>query len=409
MLKIEFRSERKSREDILIQLPSSKSISNRLSIINALSEQPLPIIAWSEADDALTMQSLLKSREDELDVGMAGTAMRFLTAYHSLQKGREVVLKGDQRMHERPIGPLVAALRQLGAEISYLDKEGYPPLKIKGQPLDGSSIAIDASYSSQYVTALLLIAPYLKNGLEMNLQRPTSQPYIQMTTSLMQKCGIILHRKDDRIDVEKGTYQLNSAYQVEADWSSAAFFYQFFALSKLEEIKLNQLQDKSIQGDRKCVEYFQKLGVATSFHKDHIQLSKTAVVTEFIDVDMTDHPDLILPFVFAAVFLCKSVHIHGIQTLRLKESDRVKTLLTELQKLAEINYQVNERDLRIRLIKKKSVIPALQTHGDHRVAMSVAATIPIFNTLKLDDEKVVNKSFPNFWKELSKMGVVLKP
>lgn len=405
MLNLFFRPDRVDQEGI-IHLPASKSISNRLSIINALVEKELPISNWSDAEDSLLMRKILNSKEAEFDARMAGTVIRFLTAYFSIQEGRDVVLRGSDRLQERPIKPLVNALQDLGADIQYLEKSGYPPLRIKGVKLKRSSIEIDASLSSQFVTALLLIAPYLKDGLELKVIDPSSRPYIEMTLSLMSKCGIDCNWSNEIIVVKKGIYQLSESYEIESDWSSAAFFYQYFALSDLTELKIHNLKNDSLQGDRKCTEYFEKIGVSSRFEEDGVRLSKTRFEKEALDIDMSDQPDLILPFALAAVFLLPSIRIKGIQTLRIKESDRVKALTTELEKLASISFESDERSIRVKLKGSHSKVELLSAHNDHRMAMSLAPLCLLYKGLKLDDETVIKKSFPRFWNEVDKLGIV---
>jgi len=389
-----------------IKLPASKSISNRLSIIQALAGERLDISNWSEARDSQLMRDLLKSKETELNVEMAGTVIRFLTAYFAIQPEKKIILKGAARMHQRPIAPLIEALIELGADIQYVNEPGFPPLKINGKPLKGSKIKLDASQSSQFVTAILLIAPYLKNGLDLELMNPTSTPYISMTTKLMKMCGSKIQQKGHLIRVEEGSYALSSSYEIESDWSSAAFFYQYFALSDLNELKIAGLKENSLQGDNKAAEYFKMLDVQTDFTSSGLILKKNSVEKNALNLNMSDQPDLILPYVLTAVFLRPSVCISGIHSLRIKESDRVSALLTELQKLAEIDYQVDESTIFIKMLNKKQPNATLSCHNDHRMAMSLAPLCLLFNELTLDDGKVVNKSFPNFWSEISKLAVI---
>jgi 3-phosphoshikimate 1-carboxyvinyltransferase len=405
MLKLHFRTDQVDQRQI-IHLPASKSISNRLSIINALAQKELPISNWSDAEDSTLMRNILNSKESDLDAGMAGTVIRFLTAYFAIQEGREVLLKGSERLHQRPIKPLVDTLQDLGADIQYLEKAGYPPLKIKGKKLKGSSLGIDASLSSQFVTALLLIAPYLKGGLELNVIDPTSRPYIEMTLSMMSLCGIDCEWTNGQIAIKEGEYQLSESYEIEADWSSAAFIYQYFALSDLTELKISNLRSDSMQGDRKCIEYFEKVGVRSCFEKEGVRLIRTSFQKKALEIDMSDQPDLILPFAFTAIFQLPSVRIKGIQTLRIKESDRVKALTTELEKLASINYESDKGSILLQLKHKRPEVEQLSSHNDHRMAMSLAPLCLLYNKLELDDGVVVRKSFPGFWNEVGKLGIV---
>jgi len=405
-MSIRLFNTRKSSDEA-IELPSSKSISNRLLIMNALSKSDLNITNISEAEDSVLMQKLLSSKEKELDVSNAGTVIRFLTAFFSSQKGKEVMLDGNARMRERPIGPLVDSLKELGAKIEFLGKEGYPPIQIKGSKLKKKKLKVDASKSSQFVTALLLIAPYINGGLKMELLDPTSKPYIKMSLQLMRKAGIEWEMDGETIKVWEGEYHLKKKIKVEADWSSAAFIYQTFALSSISTIKIHGLQEDSLQGDSYCADIFEYLGVDTDYTKDGVILSRQSYDAVPLTIDLKGQPDLVLPFAVAAAYLLPSVKIKGVASLRLKESNRLEALRAELSKLADLIWEeeTDQLKLSIKTIHRGVDCFKISSHDDHRIAMSIAPLTTTYQCLDFDDSEVVRKSFPDFWKEIAKMGI----
>ena len=389
-----------------IELPSSKSISNRLLIAKALSNDQVQLVNLSAAQDTLALQNALSSNAEIIDVGMAGTAFRFLTAFYSL-KADKVILTGTKRMKERPIGILVDELRSLGANISYQEKKGFPPLKILKSELKGGKISIDASVSSQYVSALLLIAPYLENGLELTLDGDVvSFPYIDLTINLQQLLSIEVYRKGNTIKVNHGSYSSEQEVVVESDWSSAAFFYQYVALSG-KSLFIKNLNSKSLQGDVVCSTIFKSLGVETEFKNAGALLSfDSERVVDVLTLDMTETPDLIPSVAVTASQLVEKITIIGTKTLYIKECNRVEAMKNELLKVGSVLTEIDGNSIeiegsRMKVQKDKTVFTA---YGDHRMAMCLAP-LAVYSDLIIDEKEVVEKSFPNFWKELEKVGI----
>lgn len=399
-----------------INLPSSKSISNRLLIIRYLSHQDFPIENLSMADDTVLLDKILKqvsvdSPDFRLDVKNAGTAMRFLTAAFSVSQG-EYVLNCSERMKLRPIAPLVDSLRNLGAEIGYLEKEGFPPLHISGKSLNSEFLQIDAGLSSQFVSALLMMAPLLPKGLELELKgNRVSKPYISMTISLMQKFGIEVKQTYKSITVQKGSYKPLSM-SVEADWSSAAFFYEAVALAPLNsEIFLPGLFQNSLQGDAVLSGLFDYLGVETSFREDGILIRKISAADKNIRIDFTDYPDLALPIIVACAGLEVIGTFTGLENLVHKESNRVEALEKELTKFG---YDFRATGFGEWVLINSCAIDGakrqlpenvvVETYDDHRVAMAFAPLMLLAGKLKIKNPQIVEKSFPDFWEQLDRIG-----
>ncbi len=391
--------------DVSIQLPSSKSISNRWLIIKALSDGKIELTNLSEAEDTQLLKHLLESNSREMNAGMAGTVYRFLTAYLSVI-GKNVNLYGHARMHERPIEPLVNALNQLGANISYFEKEGFPPLSISPGNMRGGQIAIDSSVSSQFVSALLLISPKLKGGIELFLNgNVVSSPYIDMSIQVLWDAGINVSRAARRIRVEEGEFKTNEEIEMESDWSSAAFFYGYFALSNLERLFFKGLKLDSIQGDCHCHELFEMIGVETKSVSGGLELRKKPFAKKQLTVDLIDFPDLILPFALASVLIMDEVVIKGISTLFDKESNRVEALA---HGLSQLNIHL-EHDTKKMRLKKEDALPqsiVIETHNDHRIAMTFAMLSACMATVQIAQPDVVSKSFPGFWTEISKLSLI---
>jgi len=302
----------------------------------------------------------------------------------------------------------VDALRKLGAQISYLEKEGYPPLEIVGKKLSGGELKVDASVSSQFVSALLLIAPYLSTTLKVGLSELVSKPYVDLTVSLMKRLNAEIHFKGKLITVIPSKYSSKVELEVEKDWSSAAFFYQMLALTNIPKITFVGLSENSLQGDRRLASVFESFGVKTVFTTTGVELIKGPEVQQSLTLDLTDCPDLIPSVAVTAAILCDFAEIKGVQTLRIKESDRVSALKNELDK---IGVKVKElgKDT-IQIIPKKEIDinlkVAFSTYNDHRMAMCLAPLAVLFNEVEIENPKVVSKSFPHFWEELEKCGVV---
>jgi len=371
-----------------IDLPSSKSISNRLLIIQALCKQDFEIKNLSNSDDTNSLKNALNTTEERIDVGAAGTSFRFLTSYLATQKGKEFILTGTDRMKERPIQNLVAALQLLGAKIDYLEKDGFPPLKIKGTTILGGETTIDASISSQFISSLLLIAPTLANGLILNISgNLVSKSYIQMTLKLMEEFGIKHSWNDNKIVVNQQNY-IGKNYTIEADWSAATFWFEIASLSDVCNIKLNGLQQNSIQGDAKAKTIFKDFGIASVFENNALTLTKNNQKSLKV-IDLTDSPDMYQSLKCTLFALNKTTEIVGISTLKNKETDRMKAVENELKKL--------------------STSKIIETYKDHRMAMSFAPLSLKYGELTITNSEVVSKSYPNFWKDLSKAGFIITP
>ena len=394
-----------------VVLPSSKSISNRALTISALAGCDGTVENVSDCDDTRVMQAWLKNRPDTIDIGAAGTAMRFSTALLAVSEGTHVIT-GSERMKNRPIGVLVDALRQLGAQISYVEKEGFPPLRIEGNSqLRGGKVSLSGSVSSQYISALLMIGPMLKNGLILNLiDDIVSRPYIDMTLAVMRSYGAKAGWKDGRtIMVEPTRYQ-TSSYMVESDWSAASYWYEMVALSADAdaEILLPGLFAESLQGDSRGAEVFERLGVSTEHRGEEVVLRKNGMRVERLDVDFVEMPDLAQTFVVTCCLLRVPFHFTGLQSLKIKETDRIEALKRELAKLG---FQIEDRNNSELLwdgIRKKSPVSpdeiAIDTYEDHRMAMAFAPVAMILGNIIINNPDVVSKSYPRFWDDLREAG-----
>ncbi|MBC8753302.1 3-phosphoshikimate 1-carboxyvinyltransferase [Kordia sp. YSTF-M3] len=389
-----------------IAITGSKSESNRLLLLQALYPN-ITIANISNSDDAVLMQKALKSSDTIKDIHHAGTAMRFLTAYYATQNRQEITLTGSARMQERPIKILVEALRQLGADIQYTNNEGYPPLQIKGQKLQGNKVTLDANISSQYISALLLIAPTLENGLTLSLNgKITSVPYINMTLSLLNDLGVKTHFEGNTITVQRFEATENvKAFTVESDWSSASYFYSLIALSEIgTTIELSSYKENSLQGDSCLAEIYKEFGVETVFAENTITLSKKWEATqEAIKLDLKNAPDIAQTIAVTAFGLKLSCNMIGLHTLKIKETDRLVALKTELEKLGA-SVDITDASLHLHEATQINENIIIETYKDHRMAMAFA---PLALRVPLEIEKadVVSKSFPDFWKDLQNIGI----
>lgn len=393
-----------------IDIGGSKSETNRLLLLQALYPS-IKINNASESDDSTVMRQALTSKSDIIDVHHAGTAMRFLTAYFAQQEGREVTIAGSQRMTERPIGVLVDALSTLGAEIEYLVNEGYPPLKITGKKLKGGKVTINAGVSSQYITALLLIAPKLENGLQLHLDGEiTSRPYLEMTVSLLQQLGISVDLSENIITVapQSEIPNLKSEIVIESDWSSASYYYSIIALSEIgASFKLTSFRQDSLQGDSALVKIYEDFGVETVFSENAITLAKThnpKLATFSLQLNNT--PDIAQTIAVTCLGLGIGCHITGLHTLKIKETDRLSALKTELEKCGAAVTIIDDS---LTLKPFAGILPdvSVETYNDHRMAMAfapLAVKVPI--TIK--DAGVVSKSYPLFWDDLRRTGFVIE-
>lgn len=388
-----------------IQLPASKSISNRALIINALAESNCTPDNLSDCDDTRVMIKALTQDEETIDIMAAGTAMRFLTAYLSVTPG-ERIITGTTRMQQRPIQILVNALRELGAEINYINNEGFPPLRIKGTELKGNEITLKGNVSSQYISALLMIAPALKNGIVLHLSGEIiSRPYINLTLQLMQDFGAkAAWTSSDSISVAPQPYT-SIPFTVESDWSAASYWYQIAALSPKTEIELLGLFRNSYQGDSRGAEVFSRLGITTEFTTKGVKLKKTGKAPKRLEEDFIDIPDLAQTFVVTCALMNIPFRFTGLQSLKIKETDRIAALRNELKKLGYLIEEENDSVLMWNGERcEPEETPVIATYEDHRMAMAFAPAIICHPTMQIADPQVVTKSYPGYWEDLKQAG-----
>jgi len=390
-----------------ITISGSKSESNRLLILQKLFPEIL-IQNLSDSDDSVHMQHALSTEDERVDIGHAGTAMRFLTSYFAVNDGRDTVLTGSQRMQNRPIEILVNALNNLGASIDYLEKVGYPPIRIKGTKITKDKVQINGNVSSQYISSLLLIASKLENGLEIELiGKITSVPYIKMTLSLLTQLGIENKFEGNFIKVFPKTEIQKQTIIVESDWSSASYFYSIVALSKIgSEITLSAYKKESLQGDSCLAEIYQHFGVETVFDEHSIILKKTKVSNkEILEIDLKNAPDIaqtIAVTCFAEKIGC---NLSGLHTLKIKETDRLEALHDELSKLGAL-ISVTDKSLHLEKSSEIKKNIAIKTYSDHRMAMAFAP-LALLVPIKILNAEVVTKSYQKFWEDMQQIGIVI--
>lgn len=391
-----------------ISIGGSKSESNRLLILQKLFGD-LQIKNLSSSQDTLLLQKALNSKENRIDIHHAGTAMRFLTAFFAVQPGREVTLTGSKRMKERPIKILVDALIQLGAQISYLEKEGFPPLKISGRKITKNKVTIDAGVSSQYVTALLLVAPVLEKGLEITLTgNRTSFPYLQMTLDLLIEMGVEVQFSDNKIKIKPFRGKVKQpAFTVESDWSSASYFYEAVAFSPIgTTVKLSTYYKQSKQGDALLPELFKNFGVETRFENQSIFLIKvSSSYPDNVELNLQDTPDLAQTIAITCFGLNIPCKLSGLHTLKIKETDRLQALRNEISKLGG-HCEITQGEFFLQSgVRSFEVEPVLiSTYNDHRMAMAFAP-LSLFFPVMIENAQVVEKSFPEFWQDIQKLGI----
>ena len=393
-----------------INLPSSKSISNRALIINALNYSPYPLRNLSDSDDTIVLTAALNSNSNKFDIGHAGTAMRFLTAFLSKIVG-EWEITGSERMQQRPISILVNALNSLGAQISYLKNEGFPPLKILGSHLTGKTIELDGSVSSQYISALLLIAPTIENGLTLKLSGEiTSRSYINLTLELMAKFGIQYQWEGNKITVPEQNY-IARDFTIEADWSGASYWYEILSLCKTGEILLENLQLKSLQGDANIAGWFEQFGVFSVQKNNGVLLSKIEVeLPKKLIIDFIENPDVAQTMACLCVAKEIPFHFSGLKTLKIKETDRISALQKELAKFGAFLTEPESGELAwdgIIDTSQKNENPLIETYHDHRMALAFAPMALVKNKVRINDPMVVTKSYPGFWNDLKKAGFIV--
>ena len=386
-----------------IAVTGSKSETNRLLLIQALFPN-ITLANTSNSDDSEVMQMALSGTEELIDIHHAGTAMRFLTAYFAVQQDRVVTLTGSSRMQERPVKILVEALEQLGAQISYLKTAGYPPIQIKGQKILNSKVTMAANVSSQYISALLLVAPKLENGIELTLEGEiTSVPYIKMTLSLLADLGIETSFIGNKIIVKPQQRVVSKVMTVESDWSSASYFFSLVALSKTASITLTSYKKDSLQGDSALVDIYNQMGVISRFENNSLILTKDGTFKpQNLVLDLNNTPDIAQTIVVTCLGLGIGCHLAGLHTLKIKETDRLEALRIELTKLGA-NITVTNDSLTLEANATINSNVKIATYNDHRMAMAfapLALKVPII----IADANVVSKSYPDFWTDMEKLG-----
>lgn len=397
-----------------IKLPASKSISNRALIIHALSGGAILPDNLSDCDDTTVIINALQNNPHEINIEAAGTAMRFMTAFLSVKDGEEHVLTGTERMKHRPIGVLVDALRHLGADISYVGDEGFPPLRIKGRKLEGGLLEVPGNISSQYISALLMIGPTLKNGLTLRLTGDViSRPYIDLTLWTVREFGADADWSDfETISVAPKPYKERN-YYIENDWSAASYWYEMMALSTHEddEIRLEGLMDGSKQGDSSVRYIFSLLGVKSTFESRKegvpttVTLRHTNRCVPRLEYDFVNSPDLAQTFVVCCAL--KNVHFHftGLSTLKIKETDRIEAMKKEMRKLGYVIHDKNNSEL---IWDGERCMPEIEggidTYEDHRMALSFAPASLCIDGLSINNPQVVTKSYPHFWEDIKSAG-----
>ncbi|MBO5718057.1 MAG: 3-phosphoshikimate 1-carboxyvinyltransferase [Bacteroidales bacterium] len=399
----------------VIDLPASKSISNRALMLNALSGNECQLQRLAICDDTHSMQAALCSESSCKDIGAAGTAMRFLTAYYAARPAQQaVVLTGSERMKHRPIALLVNALRQMGAEIDYLEAEGYPPLRIQGKNLQGGEIYIDGSVSSQYLSALLMVAPLCAQGLRMHIEgKLNSRPYIEMTLAMMKTFGVETLWQDNTIAVPAQRYCSPKTYVVEKDWSAASYWFEMVALSDDAQVLLKDVQANSIQGDARVLDLFEDLGVRAEFLPEGLLLRSASLQSDtqqtempqphempLFEADLSQQPDLAQTFAVTCALQHRPFALHGLESLRIKETDRMAALMNELKKLGYV-LQSEGDSLYWRGERSEPQEPiSIATYEDHRMAMAFAPAVLTWQgkyPIRIEHPAVVSKSYPEFF------------
>ena len=390
-----------------LNITGSKSETNRLLLLQAL-YPGLTIENRSNSDDSVAMNHALTTDSSLIDIHHAGTAMRFLTAFFATQEGREIVLTGSSRMQERPIGVLVDALRKLGAQISYEKKEGYPPLRISGKALKGGAVSLPANISSQYISALLLIAPHLEEGLNLTLEGEiTSLPYLKMTLALLERVGVHSQFENKNITISQQRIIEDQTQVVESDWSSASYHFSCVALSSVGRIVLSSYRQDSLQGDAVLIDVYKKLGVDTRFENNQMILEKinNFELPKTITLDLVEAPDIAQTIAVSCYGLGVACDLSGLHTLKIKETDRLIALENELSKLGA-QIRVTEDSLHLSAAQDFKANQTIATYSDHRMAMAFAP-LALKIGHQIAEANVVTKSYPDFWNDLEAVGFEL--
>jgi 3-phosphoshikimate 1-carboxyvinyltransferase len=396
-----------SRISHSFNISGSKSESNRLLILKHIFKN-INIENISNSDDTKVLESFLNKESNFIDVHHAGTAMRFLTAYLSIKNNNSFQITGSQRMRNRPIKILVEALNELGADIKYLNKSGYPPLDISGKTLEGGEISLSSEVSSQYITALMLIASSLKKGLIINLEGSvTSKPYIEMTSSILNRVGVRCEFVGNKILIQS-TKSINKSIQkVESDWSSLSYFYSIVALSKGSKLKIGSYNINSIQGDKKLIDIYSKLGVETVFENDIISINNINSSDSLgsLELNLSDTPDIAQTIAVTCFGLGLSCDLYGLNTLKIKETDRLEAMKIELTKLGGV-VDITKDSFHLKKVVEIKSNVTIETYDDHRMAMAFAP-LAICKPISINNPDVVSKSFPDFWTHLKGMNFII--
>jgi len=389
-----------------ISISGSKSETNRLLVINSLYGNPVQLHNLSNSEDTQFLEKALEAESEMIDIHHAGTAMRFLTAYFSIQTEKEIILTGSERMKQRPIGVLVEALRSLGADISFVEKDGFPPLKIRGKKWEKDFVELNADISSQFITALMLIAPRLPNGLTLQLNgKITSFPYLNMTIQMLHQLGLRTDQNGNSIQIFPAEKIEQQEFTIESDWSSVSYFYAMAALSESADLEINSYKTQSLQGDSAVAEIYGKyLGVETKFEGNQIRLKKNRdFKAENFELDLNDTPDIAQTIAVTCAGLKVKCKLSGLETLKVKETDRLVALQNELFKVGAIS-EITESTLEIIDFIHPEKTPLIKTYDDHRMAMSFA-TLAMVQDIEIENPEVVKKSYPDFWLDCEKAGI----
>ena len=387
-----------------INISGSKSESNRLLTLRAYTSF-FNINNLSDSDDTNTMISSLKSDNKEINIGHAGTAMRFLTSYYSSILNSSKILTGSARMKERPILILVEALNNLGADIEYIDKKGYPRIKLNGKLISKNIVTLPANVSSQYVSSLMMLGVSINEGLKIKLSTEiTSLPYIHMTKKIIERIGGNVDVKPDEIIIKQLVSDKIPDQIVESDWSSASYFFSLVALSDTSDITLSSFFNKSIQGDSRIVEIYKQFGVETNYHNNKIHLKKNNIdLPDSISINLRDNPDLAQTIIVTCLGLGVDCKLEGLQTLKVKETDRLLALKREIEKFEVDTIAVSDQSITLKNNSKLKSGVSINTYDDHRMAMSFAP-LSIINPIFINNPEVVSKSYLNFWNDLESIG-----
>ena len=390
-----------------LSITGSKSESNRLLILKALYPN-ITILNLSKSDDTNVLHKALASNSDTIDIHHAGTAMLFLTAFFAISKSGDIILTGSNRMQNRPIKILVDALNSIGADIKYLNKKGYPPLRIRGKEFNTNKLSLDSNVSSQYISALLLIGSSLKNGLEVNLKgQITSKPYIMMTLSLLNQLGVLYSFEENVIKINRfNDLGVKKIIKVESDWSSASYYYSFVALSPINtEIILSSYNISSLQGDSVLNKIYYEFGVETSFNDNSITIKKTKISKHTVSFDLNSSPDLAQTIAVTCLGLRINCSLTGLKTLLIKETNRLLALKNEIKKLGT-DILITSDTLSFNNPNQINNNVTIQTYEDHRMAMAFAP-LSVLTNIIIKDPDVVSKSYPDFWNDLTKIGITI--